>query len=166
MSYAENPETNPYVAPKSQVSVDDFGRTAAIGYAGFWRRFGAYFIDSIIMGLVGVVLGIVLGAAASDQTRANMSFIIIQLASIAISIAYYAGMESSGSQATLGKQALGIKVTDLNGRRITFGRAVGRFFGKILSALILMIGFIMAAFTERKQALHDMIAGTLVVRTR
>jgi uncharacterized RDD family membrane protein YckC len=73
-------------------------------------------------------------------------------------------MESSARQATLGKMALGIVVTDLDGNRIGFGRATGRYFAKILSALILLIGFIMAAFTQKKQGLHDIIAGTLVVK--
>jgi uncharacterized RDD family membrane protein YckC len=77
---------------------------------------------------------------------------------------YFALMESSTWQATLGKKALGLEVTDLEGKRIGFGRASGRFFGKILSVLILWIGFIMAGFTEKKQALHDMLAGTLVIR--
>lgn len=77
---------------------------------------------------------------------------------------YEAGLESSSKQATLGKMALGLRVTDKYGRRITFARASGRYFSKLLSR-ILMIGYIMAGFTARKQALHDMIAGTLVVRT-
>ena len=77
---------------------------------------------------------------------------------------YYALLESSSWQATLGKMALGLQVTDLEGRRIGFGRATGRFFAKIISGIILYIGFIMAGFTEKKQALHDMIAGTLVVK--
>ncbi len=72
-------------------------------------------------------------------------------------------MESSSKQATLGKMALGIIVTDVNGERIGFGRATGRFFGKIVSGMIFYIGYIMAGFTDRKQALHDMMAGTLVV---
>jgi len=76
---------------------------------------------------------------------------------------YFALMEASSNQGTLGKMAMGIKVTDTMGYPITFGRATGRYFGKILSGAILMIGYIMAAFTERKQALHDMMAGTLVV---
>ena len=67
--------------------------------------------------------------------------------------------------ATPGKMACGIKVTDLDGRRISFGRATGRFFGKILSTLILLIGFLMQPFTARKQALHDILAGTLVVKS-
>ncbi len=72
-------------------------------------------------------------------------------------------MESSPTQATLGKMALGIKVTDLAGKRVGFGKATGRYFGKIISALILLIGFIMVAFTEKKQGLHDKMAGCLVV---
>jgi uncharacterized RDD family membrane protein YckC len=75
-------------------------------------------------------------------------------------------MESSSKQATLGKMALALKVTDLQGRRISFARATGRHFAKIISGMILLIGYIMAGFTERKQALHDMIAGTLVIRTQ
>jgi uncharacterized RDD family membrane protein YckC len=77
---------------------------------------------------------------------------------------YYALLESSAWQGTLGKKALGLEVTDLQGRRIGFGRASGRFFAKFISVLTLFIGFIMAGFTERKQALHDMIAGCLVIR--
>jgi uncharacterized RDD family membrane protein YckC len=77
---------------------------------------------------------------------------------------YYALLESSAWQATLGKKALGLEVTDLQGMRIGFGRATGRFFAKIISGIILFMGFIMAGFTEKKQALHDMIAGTLVIR--
>jgi uncharacterized RDD family membrane protein YckC len=78
---------------------------------------------------------------------------------------YFAYMESGERQATWGKQVLGVYVTDLAGNRISFGRASGRFFAKIISGLIpLMIGYIMAGFTERKQALHDMIASCLVLR--
>jgi uncharacterized RDD family membrane protein YckC len=77
---------------------------------------------------------------------------------------YYASLESSAWQATLGKKILGLKVTDLAGNRISFARASGRFFGKIVSGMILGIGFLMAGFTERKQALHDILAGCLVLR--
>ena len=76
---------------------------------------------------------------------------------------YYAIMESSKRQATLGKMIVGIIVTDLFGRRITFAKASGRFFGKFISQFILYIGYLIAAFSERKQALHDMIADCLVV---
>ena len=78
---------------------------------------------------------------------------------------YFAGMESSERQATFGKAAMSLRVTDLEGRRLSFGHATGRFFAKIVSGLIpFAIGYIMAGFTEKKQALHDMIAGTLVLR--
>ena len=77
---------------------------------------------------------------------------------------YYAIMESSKYQSTLGKAVLGIKVTDLKGNRISFGRASGRFFAKIISSLTLGVGYIMIAFTEKKQGLHDMIAECLVVK--
>lgn len=88
----------------------------------------------------------------------------MELASIVVFWLYWSLLESSGAQATLGKRLLGLKVTDLANRRITFGRATGRFFGKILSGLTFTVGFMMAGFTEKKQALHDIVAGTLVVR--
>jgi uncharacterized RDD family membrane protein YckC len=78
---------------------------------------------------------------------------------------YSALQECSSQQATIGKRVLGIKVIDLAGQRISFGRATGRYFGKIISGMIMYIGFIMAGFTDRKQALHDMMAGCLLVRT-
>ena len=84
---------------------------------------------------------------------------------IAASWLYEAVMESSSYQATLGKMILGMKVSDLYGNRISFARATGRHFAKILSAMILCIGFIMVGLTERKQGLHDLIAGTLVRRS-
>jgi uncharacterized RDD family membrane protein YckC len=77
---------------------------------------------------------------------------------------YEAFMESSSYQATLGKMIFGMKVTDLNGNRISFERATGRHFAKWLSAMIFCIGYIMVGFTERKQGLHDLLAGTLVLR--
>ena len=79
---------------------------------------------------------------------------------------YFALCESSAWQATIGKLALGIRVTDLQGRRISFLRALGRYGAKFISAIILCIGFIMVAFTRRKQGRHDLIAGTLVLNGR
>ena len=89
--------------------------------------------------------------------------IIITMISIVIQWLYHALFESSAKQATLGKMALGIIVTDMEGNRISFGRATGRHFGKILSGLILNIGYIIAGFTEKKQALHDILANCLVL---
>jgi uncharacterized RDD family membrane protein YckC len=130
-------------------------------YAGFWRRFAAWIIDYLVLGVAGFVVGFVWGLVAGDD---DSSLIVLQLVITVASFLYFAFMESSTSQATVGKMALGIKVTDLNGNRISFGRALGRTFAKILSGLIILIGYIMAAFTAKKQGLHDMIASTLVVK--
>lgn len=130
-----------------------------MSYAGFWRRFVAFVIDAILVGVVLTVLSWFVGGWDRRELEA------FDLAWLILTWPYFAGFESSARQATLGKQALGLKVTDLDGRRITFARATGRHFGKFLSALILMIGFVMAAFTQRKQALHDMMAGTLVLKS-
>ncbi|MBU0560532.1 MAG: RDD family protein [Bacteroidota bacterium] len=76
---------------------------------------------------------------------------------------YYALMESSAKQATVGKIILNLRVTDMEGNRISFAKATGRYFGKIISSLLLNIGYIMAAFTDKKQALHDIMANCLVL---
>ncbi|HVL51437.1 MAG TPA: RDD family protein [Actinomycetota bacterium] len=137
----------------------------AVQYAGFWARFGALLIDSLLLGIVGAILGTIIGvvlgtAGATETAIRNLS----SLLGFLLGIAYYVGMESSTRQATFGKLALGLKVTDMAGARITMGTAAIRYVGRFLSALILFIGFIMVAFTPRKQALHDMIAKTLVVK--
>jgi uncharacterized RDD family membrane protein YckC len=136
-------------------------------YAGFWLRFAAIFLDGIILSPLAII-SIVLSQLLKESEGQNIGVAMIILGYTCVAFVarwlYFALMESSGWQATLGKKALGIKVTGLDGQRIGFGRATGRYFGKIISALILMIGFMMAGFTERKQALHDLIAGTLVIR--
>ncbi len=142
-------------------------------YAGFWRRALAYLIDWAFVELVaGIAIvipmmkhaGISLDDIPSYSPFANRQIIAINLAGVMAFWLYWALMESSAWQATLGKKMMGLYVTDLQGRRISLARASGRYFGKILSALALLIGFVMAGFTEKKQALHDMIAGCLVVR--
>ena len=151
----------------------------AVQYAGFWRRFVAHLIDQIVVGLVAFVvlipalalLGVGIGAGMMEESESAIGLILAAVAAYLLAILliiigqwlYHALMESSNRQATLGKLALGIVVTDLNGNRISFGRATGRYFGKILSGMIMMIGYIMAGFTEKKQALHDIMASCLVV---
>ncbi len=120
-------------------------------YAGFWKRFVAWLIDVILLGIIGGLLTLGMDESASGLVTALLGWF------------YFAGMESSERQATIGKSVMNIYVTDMNGQRITFLRATGRYFAKILSALIFLIGYIMAAFTARKQALHDILAGTLVL---
>lgn len=177
------PETNPYHAPSSSLELE--GKAVSFtGYAGFWRRFFAAFIDGIliqiIVRLLGYIVGIGVGLSGDGTTAIGMEvsssgsgttvtgtsalvmgFIIV---TIALPWLYSAMMESSFYQATLGKMVFRIKVTDLEGDRISFGRATGRHFGKYISSLLLMIGFIMAAVTDKKQALHDIMAGCLVVK--
>ncbi|HVS83751.1 MAG TPA: RDD family protein [Pyrinomonadaceae bacterium] len=141
----------------------------APAYAGFWIRFLAYFIDTLISCAVffpvGIILGVIIVASGSDPNSADM--ILLRLSTNGLSIVagwlYFSLCESSAWQGTVGKKVLGLRVTDLDGRRISFGRATGRHFSKILSGLILGIGFIMIAFSEKKQGLHDQIAGTLVL---
>ncbi len=138
--------------------------TDNVVYSGFWRRFAALLIDSVIVGLVILILsaamGFSVGVGGVGGAGASAYGILI---SIAAPWLYWAGMESSKHQATIGKMALGMAVTDQFNNRISFLRATVRYFGKILSTLTLLVGFIMAAFTRRKQALHDMLAGSLVV---
>jgi len=135
-------------------------------HAGFWRRGAAYFMDGFIVGVIGWIAGMVLllGLAFSGSISAVITGVMLNYAVVMIIYwLYFALQESSATQATLGKRAMGIKVTDERGGRISFARATGRFFGKILSALVANIGFMLAGWTERKQALHDFLASTLVV---
>ena len=139
-------------------------------YAGFWLRFLAYLIDSLLMSVVfcplGFGVGLVGAAAEVDQNSPAWAGINLLLNGVSILAGwlYFALMESSSWQATVGKKLLKLKVTDMNGYPLTFGNATGRYFGKILSGMICFIGFIMVAFTEKKQGLHDMLAGTLIVK--
>ncbi len=157
--------------------------TGNVNYAGFWLRFVAYLIDDIIISSVGFVISlpfigtiIFSGIALSDMEKCKETtfmgiagivgiVLLLAITLTAVSWLYFALMESSKQQATLGKMALSLKVTDMEGNKISFGRATGRYFGKILSGMIFMIGYILAGLTEKKQALHDMIAGCLVIRT-
>jgi uncharacterized RDD family membrane protein YckC len=165
-----------YVPPAQAVWQTSARRPVA--YAGFWLRLVAIIIDSIVLYFVGMIItlpfmasmglrGIMRGhmPTSPEELMPLMgAFIRLILIRTVLNWLYYALLESSVWQATLGKKALGLEVTDMQGMRISFGRATGRFFAKIISSIILFIGFIMAGFTEKKQALHDMIAGTLVIR--
>ncbi|MGC2696965.1 MAG: RDD family protein [Candidatus Angelobacter sp.] len=149
-------------------------------YGGFWIRLLAHIIDHIAVSIVTVPLYLilVLPAALRIATEAERNgepspemimsivgagstFIILVLVGLWL---YEALLTSSSWQGTIGKRVLHLKVTDEAGNRISFGRATGRFFGKILSQMIMYIGYIMIAFTDRKRGLHDMLAGTLVMK--
>ena len=155
---------------------DGFRGGGDVVYAGFWRRAAALFIDSfavgiafyavLIAGMLALGIGGMAGLGQMDSLGAGAIGGLIALLYLAypiISALYYVGMESSGTQATLGKMAVGIKVTDANGHRLRRGQAFGRWASHLLCYITLYIGYIMAAFTERKRGLHDMVANTLVV---
>ena len=156
----------PVAAASMSAYVEDSTLSQAVVYSGFWRRVAAFLIDSVILGVVGAILGIVLGVAmvsgGTDDTE------VVELTGNVVGLflgwLYYALMESSSKQATIGKMVMGIKVTDLEGNQISFARASGRHFGKIISSLILAIGYLMMLWTEKKQTLHDKMAGCLVVK--
>ncbi len=165
------------------------------GYAGFWWRVLAWSIDSAILSAVAVLLhqllggsalgiigvhpspggvlnvGYVSGAASLGDAPQQLDWHLrapnpVNLIGLLVPIAYYALLESSPWQATVGKRVCRLRVTRPDGRRISLPRALGRYLGKFVSALILGIGFLMIAWTQRKQGLHDVMADTLVVRLR
>ena len=175
-----------YVGGSSHAAyADPAGLVASRGftYAGFWLRFVATLVDSVIMSIALGVLLVPLFLLTGMEVHINEMVqhdgqtdpaIIIGLIAIILAFAlagvlmqwlYHAYLESGERQGTWGKQVLGLYVTDLVGQPITFGRASGRFFAKIVTGMVpLGIGYIMAGFTERRQALHDMIASCLVLR--
>ncbi|RDS84335.1 RDD family protein [Dyella psychrodurans] len=160
--------------------------STVVSYAGFWKRVVAYLIDAFVLyfpfSLLELPFGMrkayevlnqkVMSADTDPQTalEAYQHFYIEQwpyfLTTLVVGWLYFAVCESSSWQATIGKLALGMRVTDLHGARISFARALGRYGGKLISGFMLCIGFLMVAFTQRKQGLHDMLANTLVLNGR
>ena len=172
----------PPIVPGVMVAARDTGL-----YAGFWLRVVAAIIDGLIIGIPFVVIAVVIFASALPMIRNFGSepnpnpFLLISLffprllllaaLGLAGTWLYWSLLESSSWQATLGKKALGLYVTDLTGAPISFGRASGRFFAgrgiayvPSIGGLYFLVDCIMAGVTEKKQALHDMIAGCLVQR--
>ena len=130
----------------------DLFQQEVVQYAGFWERFFAALIDGTILIIPSYILQYIFGDIPGS------------LLSIVLNWIYYATMESGVSQATIGKKAMGLSVTDVDGSRISFGQATGRFFGRYLSTLILLIGYFMMLWDEKKQTLHDKMANTLVIK--
>jgi len=163
----------PGAAPASPAPI-----AVTVRYGGFWRRWLAFIVDGLIIGAVMLPFGVGLGFAQlgtmlnSDEMNGEtiMSMIaasmLVWMIRVMVSFLYGAGFESSRFQATPGKMMVGVRVTTLEGGRVSFGRAAGRQLGKWLSGLILCIGYLLVAFSDRKQGLHDMLAGTLVRQGR
>jgi uncharacterized RDD family membrane protein YckC len=157
--------------PLSAGNISSVPVPPGVQYGGFWIRFVAALIDGILVQMVVLPISFLMGAMiglAGVAVRMPgrgihaVALIVGYAFGFVVSWVYEASMESSSRQATLGKMALRLKVIDLQGNRVSFARASGRHFAKIISGMILLIGYVMAAFTHRNQALHDMIAGTLV----
>jgi uncharacterized RDD family membrane protein YckC len=152
---------------------------APLRYGGFWRRWVAFMVDRFLLGLVVAPCVLVIFAPMIHLDRvmedpdglipalAPMLGLILLMVPVIFAVLwlYYAWLHSSSRQATLGQMLMGLKVTDLEGRRITFAKASARYFAHIVTNLTLGLGYVCAAFTRRKQALHDLIVGTLVVRS-
>ena len=168
-------------APTRLLSAQAVAATPRVDYGGFWLRFLAYLIDGavIMLGIFVVAiplvfltgLGTLLSRIRPEEDFNDAGFwlimaLIFLLATVSLAVTwlYHALMESSEWQATVGKKVLDLVVTDLAGRRVSFWRATGRHFAKIVSNMIYPFGHIMAGFTGQKQALHDMIAGCLILR--
>ena len=135
-------------------------------YAGFWIRVAALIIDTLVLTAASLIAAVPVGVLTildSDAFAVNGAMAGYYLVSFVGSWLYSAYLESSAMQATLGKRAVGILVTDTKGRRLSFGRATGRFFAKFLNSFTLGIGWILAGVTAQKRGLHDFAAGTLVV---
>ena len=164
--------------PTTSVTLED--------YAGFWKRVVAYIIDAIVLYVPNLLIMAAFGGGAAETTlqqalltagpdpqavlAAYSHYYEAMRAAIGLTSLlawlYFAVCESSAWQATPGKLAMGIRVTDLQGRRISFPRALGRYAAKLVSTMLLLIGFLMVAWTRRKQGLHDMLANTLVLNGR
>lgn len=173
--YAIAETQSPYAPPRAAVEITDYVSGQEVVYAGFWKRYAALFIDSFVVGIVYYIVLLVLmvaGFGAAGLSGAAPETMGAGLAAMMIGVyvlypimsgLYYIGFESSSLQATLGKMAVGIKVTDAQGQRLSRGNALGRWASHLLCYFTLYIGYIIAAFTERKRGLHDMVASTLVV---
>lgn len=141
-----------------------------ISYAGFWRRALAMVIDSLMLVFAAFVLGLfalpfllVMPQEIERFLQSDYSDYALAAAGLVLAWLYFAGFESSGSRATIGKTAVGVVVTDAERHDIGFGRASVRFFAKLLSLLLLGAGFLLVLRDERRRALHDRLAGTVVI---
>jgi uncharacterized RDD family membrane protein YckC len=158
---------SPYAPPLAPVAWPGaIARGDDVVLAGFRKRLAAYAIDGVILGIATAIVGgfiyELLGVGGFGRGF-SLRQQVVNAVSLVFSVLYFAWFHAAYAMATPGKMAVGIKVVRLDGERISFLRGVGRYLATIPSTLILMIGFLMAGFTRRKQALHDMICDTLVV---
>lgn len=159
-----SPEQPPNHDPSPR---DPFEASQQPAYAGFWRRLAAYLVDSFIVAIPTILLIESIGLTAPDPAamlEAPLEELAVLLAAVYLAQwPYFAGFEASSWQATPGKRLVRVKVTDVHGHRLGFAHATGRYFAKLISEALLAIGYLMIAFTAKKQGLHDLIAQSLVL---
>ena len=181
MTKNEEFDSSPCPAPEMGLSIPTEQQTPArLVYANFWHRFVAAFVDGLYVMMIAII-------------TLNVSFIMLNLSSQflggleifevkdifqmkedrmprlllfsqVVGWVYFAMQESSVTQATFGEKAMRMNVVGLSSERISFGRATGRYFGKYISVLIFFLGYLMQPFNKKGQALHDLMAGTLVIK--
>jgi uncharacterized RDD family membrane protein YckC len=155
-----------------------YGSSTSKDYAGFWLRLVAYLIDGLILTIINIPVTVIVWIVAAgiaesakhnggDAAATFVASMLLQTVAFFISftilVVYHSAFECT-KQASPGKMALGLMVTDVSGNRLTFLHALGRNAGKFVSLITLCVGFVLCGFTQQKQCLHDMMAGTLVVR--
>lgn len=163
---------NPFAAPASDLAPESFADThhaqGPLVYAGFWDRVVAAFLDTVITYVACgflMMVGFTAVMVFADRGESDVGAVVFFLTNLFWFVMvwlYHALQESSNARATVGKRLMRLRVVDLSGERLSFGRASGRYFAKIPSALLL-VGYLIQPFTARKQALHDILAGTIVV---
>jgi uncharacterized RDD family membrane protein YckC len=167
VSISDRPAIDPYRPPSDSLNEQaDLPRKYS-GYASIFARTAAFLLDYLVLvGLYVLVSWLIseMGSrsAMSEEAKAGLSAV----ACLLVAAIYYAALEGSAAQATLGKMAVGIQVADVHGRPIGFARALARFLAKLLSLLVLGVGFLMVVFNDRHRALHDVLTGTVVVKVR
>ena len=162
----QHAQTQPNMVQAQQVP----NNTVQLRYSGFWVRGAAHIIDGLVLAIISMIiimpLGFLIGFTSAMSESKFMEFmgqVIMTIIGFAVSWAYYIFMTHK-FQATLGKMAVGAKVLDANGQRLSLGKIVLReTIGKFVSGMIMGIGYLMVAFTSKKQGLHDMMAGSVVV---
>ena len=160
--FCEEPEVDMTNAPSAGRADADIPRTI-LRYGGFWIRLVASVLDSLLLSLSFALVAILSGLdfSQTDPEHLDWKALVMQ---IVVCWLYEAALTSSARGATVGKMAVGLRVVTADGERLTFLRATARYLAKYVSALLFGIGFLMVAFAERKRALHDMIADTVVIK--
>jgi uncharacterized RDD family membrane protein YckC len=160
-------EWNPYQA--SSTASLEAGAGEGIAYAEFFPRVAAWLLDTIFIVVLSTILqtGVLVACgvvSGGNEVAIALGNLVGSLLAFVLQGLYFVGYETSAKQGTWGKQLLGIKVTDLDGRPISTGQAVGRFFAKIITGLTCGIGYLLPLFTDKKQTLHDLICGCLALK--